>query len=315
MSREEDELEKLRRQNTNLWRDLAPLLTYFDIPTVTDINVYSDGSVEIVDFDKGSYEAVFILTVSERLRIINSLSSISDTPIDTWERPTLESIIPGYNIRTTAILPPWLNAPQITFRRPPNKIHTLDDYFIEGRLSKEFYDKINFHLAKRSNIVVSGSTGSGKTTFANALIDKMVKLTPGERIYIVEDVPELQCAEKHKIQLYIRKEQAVNAVQTALRFTPKRIIFGEIRSGAVALELLESWISGHPGNLTTIHAENAATTILRFKGLLRQVIAGQLPDLSWYIQLIIHLGSRPGLGPYVDEVCTLNEIDSLNKTA
>ena len=315
MSREEDEIEHLRRQTNNLFRDLALLIPYFDTPTVNNVYVYGSGLVEIDDFDKGTYEAGFSLSVGERLRIINSLSSISDNPIDTWTWPSLETLIPGYNIRTTALLSPVTQTPELTFRRPAQKIHTLEEYVAENRLSKENYDKINDHLVKRSNIVVSGSTGSGKTTFVNALLKKMADLTPDERFYIVEDVPELQCRAKRTTQLYIRKDQAVLAIQTALRWTPKRIIFGEIRSGVVAVELLEAWNTGHPGNVTTIHANNAASTVTRIQGLLRQVIAGQLPDLSWTIQLIVHLGSRPGFGPYVDEVLTLDEISSLNKTA
>jgi type IV secretion system protein VirB11 len=309
MSREEDEIEQLRRQTNNLFRDLAKLMPFFETPTITNIYVYGSGLVEVDDFDKGIYEPGISLSVDDRFRIINSLSSISDTPIDTWAQPTLESIIPEYNIRTTAILPPWTKTPEITFRRPASKIYTLKEYMDSGRLTREFYDKIHEHLVNRSNIIVSGSTGSGKTTFVNALIKEMADLTPDERFYIVEDVPELQCSAKRTTQLYIRKDQAVIAIQTALRWTPKRIIFGEIRAGATAVELLEAWNTGHPGNATTIHANNAASTITRIQGLLRQSIVGTLPDLSWSIQLVVHLSAKPGFGPFVSEVLTLQEIE------
>ncbi|MDR2767332.1 MAG: Flp pilus assembly complex ATPase component TadA [Treponema sp.] len=290
--------------------DLAPLLPYFDDKSVTNVYVYGSGSVQIDDFSKGIYEAGFSLTVPQRTRIINSLASVSETPIDKWERPTLESIIPAYNIRTTAIVPPWTAAPELTFRRPAEKIYTLEEYVASDRLSAERCDKIISHLKRRSNIVVSGSTGSGKTTFINALLEKMREMTPDERFYIIEDTPELQCGAKNKTQLYIRKDQAVAAIQTALRWTPQRIIFGELRSGEVAVELLEAWNTGHPGNATSIHADSASSTLSRIEGLLRQKIAGKLPDLSWTIQLIVHLSSRPGLGPLVDEVVTMDEIQT-----
>jgi len=103
--------------------------------------------------------------------------------------------------------------------------------------------------------------------------------------------------------LYIRKEQAVIAIQTALRWTPKRIIFGELRSGEVAAELLEAWNTGHPGNVTTIHADSAASTIPRIEGLLRQIIKGQLPDLAESIHLIVHLKNK-----CVVEALTVSEI-------
>jgi type IV secretion system protein TrbB len=303
MGRFEDELERQERHMANLLRDLNKLIPFFETKTITDIYVYGQGNVFVEDFEKGSYDTGIILSKSDRLRIIYSLSSVVDQPIDKWLRPTLESIIPKYNIRTTAILDPWLVSPEITFRRPAEKIHTFEDYLSESKITQELYDKIISHIINRSNIVISGATGSGKTTFTNACIAKMVEFTPNERIYIVEDTPELQCNSPFKTQLYIRKEQAVIAIQTALRFTPKRIIFGEIRSGEVAVELLEAWNTGHPGNVTTIHADSAASTIPRIEGLLRQVIKGQLPDLAESIQLIVHLKNKT-----VVEALTIREI-------
>ena len=308
MGRLEDELEARKRREENLLSDLSLLLPYFDTASVTNVYVYGSGQVQVDDFSRGIYETDIVLSELDRMRIINSLASVSDAPIDKWERPTLECIIPKYDIRVTAIVPPWTRKPEITFRRPAEKVYTLEEYVESERLSKVLYKKIVRHVEERSNIIVSGSTGSGKTTFTNALIAKMAELTPEERFYIIEDTPELQCAAKNTTRLYIRKEQAVAAIQTALRWTPKRIIFGELRSGEVAAELLEAWNTGHPGNVTTIHADSAASTVNRLNGLLRQKIAGTLPDLGWTIQLIVHLSSRPGFGPVVHEALTLREI-------
>ena len=313
MGRIEDELEIRARRMENLLGDLKMLIPFFETKTVTDVYVYGGGNVHACDFEKGTYDTGIVLSPAERMRVISSLASVSDSPIDKWARPTLESIIPKYNIRTTAIVPPWTASPEITFRRPADKIFTLEEYLREGRLPQALYDKIVSCIEKRGNIVVSGSTGSGKTTFTNACIEKMTELAPGERIYIVEDTPELQCRSPNKTQLYIRKDQAVAAIQTALRWTPKRIIFGELRSGEVAVELLEAWNTGHPGNITTIHADSAASAMPRIEGLLRQVIKGQLPDLADTIHLIAHLSNRPGFGPVVDEALTVREIQEGKK--
>jgi type IV secretion system protein VirB11 len=313
MNRDEDEQETRERLMENLLGDIEKLIPFFETKTVTDVYVYGGGDVHVGEFGKKTYNSGIVLSYSQRMRIINSLASVADTPIDKWVRPTLESIIPKYNIRTTAILPSWTTTPEITFRRPPDKIFTLEEYVQEGRLSQALYDKIVSHIEKRSNIVISGSTGSGKTTMTNACIKKMLDFTPDERLYIVEDTPELQCLSPYKTQLYIRKDQAVAAIQTALRWTPKRIIFGELRSGEVAQELLEAWNTGHPGNITTIHADNAASTIPRIEGLLRQVIKGQLPDLADSIHLIVHLSNKTGLGPVVDEALTVREIQEAKK--
>jgi type IV secretion system protein VirB11 len=292
----------------NLMGDLAPLIPLFESKTVMNVYVYSDGRVQADEFGVGVYDTDTVLSVPQRMRIINSLASVSDTPIDKWVRPTLESIIPHYNIRTTAIVPPWVQSPEITFRRPAEKVFTMEQYLIECRVTQQLYDKIVQHIKDRSNIIISGSTGSGKTTFTNAVIEKMREFTPDERFYIIEDTPELQCRSKNKTQLYIRKEQAVVAIQTALRWTPKRIIFGELRSGDVAVELLEAWNTGHPGNVTTIHADSASSTISRLEGLLRQKITGTLPDIGDTVQLIVHLKYQADFGPVIDEALTIEEI-------
>jgi len=302
MGKFEDELELQKRQMENLLCDLEKLIPLFETKTITDIFVYNQGNVRVTDFDKGSYDPGIVLSVQERLRIIYSLSSVVNIPIDKWLRPTLESIIPKYNIRTTAIIDPWVTAPELTFRRPADKIHTFNDYLKEGRITQELHDKIISYIKNYSNIVISGATGSGKTTFTNACLDKMYELAPQDRLYIVEDTFELQCSSPWKTQLYIRPDQAVTAIQTAMRWTPRRIIFGEIRYGEVANEMLKAWITGHPG-ITTIHAESAASTIPRIEGLLREVIKGQIPDLAESIHLIVHLRNK-----CVVEALTIREI-------
>jgi type IV secretion system protein VirB11 len=301
---EDNELEVRNRQLGNLLRELEPLIPYFETKTVTNVYVYGEGRVQVDDFKKGVYDTKIVLPPGTRRRIILSLASLSETPINYWKRPTLESIIPQYNIRTTAIVPPWVTSPEITFRKPPDMIFTLENYKKEKRITGEQYETIVEHIKNRSNIIVGGSTGAGKTTFTNACLEKMREFTPDERFYIIEDIPELQCRAKNKTQLYIRTEQSVSAIQTAMRWSPKRIIFGELRHGEVANELLKAWNTGHPGNITTIHADSAELTMARLKGLLREVVVGQLPDIEMFIQLCVHLTYKSDFGPVVDELKT-----------
>ncbi|GHU40333.1 conjugal transfer protein TrbB [Spirochaetia bacterium] len=317
-TKEEDELVIRQRHMDNLLRDLNLLIPYFETKTITNIFIYGDGRIQVDDFRKGISDTGKVISAAGRMRIIHNLASMSETPIDIFARPVLESIIPKYNIRTTAILPPWVEKPEITFRRPAGKILTLEEYREQNRISESYYNLLIEHIEKRSNIIISGSTGSGKTTFVNACIEKMREFTPDERFYVIEDTPELQCGSKNLTQLYIRKDQAIFAIQTALRWSPKRIIFGELRSGDVAVELLEAWNTGHPGNITTIHADSAESTIPRLEGLLRQKYSGALPDISDTVQLIVHLtyGRKIGkhgepTGPVVDAILTTKEIMKL----
>jgi type IV secretion system protein VirB11 len=133
-------------------------------------------------------------------------------------------------------------------------------------------------------------------------MEKMREFTPQERFLIIEDTPELQSLAEDKTQIYIRKDQAALAVQFALRWHPKRIIFGELRNGVVARELIEAWNTGHPGNLTTVHADSAGSMLERLRGMLSEVITGKIPDLRETVHLCVHLRCRENFGPVVDGV-------------
>jgi type IV secretion system protein VirB11 len=180
-------------------------------------------------------------------------------------------------------------------------IYPLEDYVEKGRLKQDEYELICRYVRERKNILVGGATGSGKSTFVNAVLKKMVEYTPDESFYIVEDVPELQLEARDKTMVAVNPRHAAEAVRTAMRWLPNRIIFGEVRYGEVANELLKSWNTGHTGNITTIHADSSSMMLMRFEDLLREEIKGTIPDLSQSIHLCVHLTATNG-GPVVDEV-------------
>lgn len=134
----------------------------------------------------------------------------------------------------------------------------------------------------------------------------MVEVTPNDNFYIVEDTPELQCTAKMKTTLWIPKAYAAKAVEESLRFSPDRIIFGEVRSGVVMRELLDAWRTGHPGNVTTLHANDGASTLLRIKSMLGTEDAEMANHLSEVISLIVHL-KKGEHGPIVDELFNVQD--------
>jgi type IV secretion system protein VirB11 len=101
--------------------------------------------------------------------------------------------------------------------------------------------------------------------------------------------------------LAVNPKHAPEAVRTAMRWLPNRIIFGEVRYGEVANELIKSWNTGHTGNITTIHADSSSMMLLRFEDLLREEIKGTIPDLTQTIHLCVHL-TATNRGPVIDEV-------------
>lgn len=299
------------RHLSNLFCELKVLLPVFENKELTDIFVYADGSVKAEHFLEGRIETHIQLSETTRYNIIHFLSAMGDRSIDTWENPTLEGILPKYNFRVTAVLPPWTTSPELVFRRPPARIFSLEEYVETERLTKEQYDVIVESIKNKENILIGGGTGSGKTTFTNACLKKMNEFTPHDRFLIIEDTPELQCEAEDLTQLYIRKDQAALAVRFALRWFPKRIIFGELRSGDVARELIECWNTGHPGNITTIHADSAQSMLTRFRGLLAEVIPGTLPEICDTIHLCVHLKRKTAFGPIVDDVLKTKQISNL----
>jgi type IV secretion system protein VirB11 len=294
--------EVRERHLTNLMGELSPIIPYLEQRELTNLYIYGDGRFTVEHFIEGRIETEITLPEDARYRIIHYLASMEDTPIDTWVNPTLEGVLPRYNMRITAVLPPWVKSPEITLRRPAAEIFPLEKYRDEGRMTEEQYTILVNSIREKENILIGGGTGSGKTTFTNACMEKMREFTPYERFLIIEDTPELQSRAEDKTQLYIRKEQAPFAVQFALRWCPKRIIFGELRNGIVARELIEAWNTGHPGNLTTLHADSASSMLNRLRGMLSEVTTGKISDLSDTIHLCVHLRYKENFGPVVDEV-------------
>jgi len=296
--------EKARRIYDNFLEDLGILKDYFIDKSITDINVVGTGEIIIEKFPVGKIFTGKILEPAQVKGIILSASHLLDQEIDySTGLPKLECVLPKpYNLRFTGMLPPAVQNAEIAMRRPAAKIFTLEEYLANGQLQKEEYNLICEYIKERKNILIGGSTGSGKTTFTNAILKKMVEYTPNDRFYIVEDVPELQCPARDKTFVSVNRKCAAEAVRTALRWTPNRIIFGEVRYGEVADELIKSWNTGHTGNVTTIHADNASSMLLRMQDILKEVILGVLPDLTQVIHLCIHLKKVPGKPPIVDEV-------------
>jgi type IV secretion system protein VirB11 len=297
------EIEKRKRQTNNFLADISELVKYMDDPDVTDVSTNHGGEIIVKYFNKGKVFTGIKLTPTRVKSIILSAAMLLEKPIDTINGiPKLEAVIPPpYNARITGLLPPWVEYPMIRLRMPAKTIYPLEDYVEKKRLSREEYELICEYIRDRKNILVGGSTGSGKSTFTNAVLKKMVEYTPEESFYIVEDVPELQLEARDKTMIAVNPKHAAEAVRTAMRWLPNRIIFGEVRYGEVANELLKSWNTGHTGNITTIHADSSSMMLMRFEDLLREEIKGTIPDLSQTIHLCVHLTSTNN-GPIVDEV-------------
>lgn len=306
------ERQQEERFTNTLFSDMKEILCHLEDPKITDIYVLHKGEIIIKKFGEGKIFTGQFISPAIVKRMILATATLVDKKIGEHSFPKLEATLPKYNARITGLLPPLTLRPQIVIRKPPAEIFTLEKYVEENRMRQDQCSLILDYIKARKNILIGGGTGSGKTTLLNAIIKKMCELTPHDNFYIVEDVPEIQCDAHMMTPVCVDPHDAAEAVRTALRWNPDRIIFGELRYGEVVNELLKGWNTGHTGNATTIHADNCTSMLLRVRSLLREVIIGELPALSESIHLCVHLTYKANFGPIVDEVLPTNGMDTDN---
>lgn len=294
------EISKQREQDAILFL-LNKIKPIFEMPNVTDIWV-DDGVVSYKEFGKKRTETDIFLNEQECINIIKNIANHMDVTIDMNKYPVLEGTIPCWDARITGVRK-WVKYPYITIRKRPSKIYTLNDYIEKGQLSIEKANLIREYIANKKNILVSGGTGSGKSTFTTAILCEMANYTPDDSFLILEDNPELQSTAKYAKFMLTGAEEAILSVKLALRLTPDRIIFGEIRDGKVLWALLDLWNTGHPGGVSTIHASSAEGTFLRMRTLLKQTFGIEQPVTN-LIDMIVHMSKSQdeNKGVEVDEV-------------
>jgi pilus assembly protein CpaF len=200
--------------------------------------------------------------------------------------------------RVNVVVPPLaVDGPCLTIRRFRPNGFSLDDLIANATLPREVADFLADCVCARTSILVSGGTGSGKTTTLNALSGS---IPDGERIVTVEDAAELRLRQSHVVRLEARPpnvegrgEVTIRAlVRNALRMRPDRIVVGEVRGGE-ALDMLSALTTGHEGSLTTVHAGSADEALRRIEVLALMADVG-LPhaaireQVAAAIELIVH---------------------------
>ena len=204
--------------------------------------------------------------------IILSVAALSDQ-IVLPDRPVLDADIPANayfpKCRFEGNMQPVVPNPTINIRKHPETIFTLEDYVKQGTLTKVQYEVLLNAIHNKKNIIAAGGTKSGKTTFLNAILAEISKLS--DRVILIEDTPELQCSAKDCVQMRATSTfKMEDCLKQVLRMTPDRIVVGEVRSGE-ALALLDAWSTGHGGGCSTVHSNSAKDTLLRLENMTSRV--------------------------------------------
>jgi pilus assembly protein CpaF len=231
-------------------------------------------------------------------------------------KPILDSRLPDGS-RVAAVIPPCsLNGVTLTIRKFNSRHFTLDDLIRAGTLDRPLANRLEDYVLKRKNVLITGGTGTGKTTLTGLL----AKFIPeDERIVLIEDTAELQLPQSNLVRFEARREQnglpaiAIrDLLRASLRHRPDRIILGEIR-GQEAFDLLQLLNTGHAGTLSTIHANSAKQGLARFTSCVLQS-GVELPyraiktNIGDSLEVVVHIERRPGRR-FIAEVLEINHYD------
>ncbi|MGE5552398.1 MAG: ATPase, T2SS/T4P/T4SS family [Betaproteobacteria bacterium] len=283
-------------------------------PEVTEIMINGPDQVYIEKGGQLRQVPCQFASPDEIIRLVDRIIGPLGRRIDE-SSPMVDARLPDGS-RLNAVIPPLaLDGPLVTIRRFGVRGLAMEDLVTAGTLTLQLAKALGRAVAERKNILLSGGTGTGKTTLLNALS----RFIPGvERIITIEDAAELRLQQRHVVRLEARPpnvegQGAVtirDLVRNALRMRPDRIIVGEVR-GAEALDMLQAMNTGHSGSMATIHANSARDALSRLETMVLMANLA-LPlkvvreQVAAAIDLVIHLERHPGGGRRVSEVIQLS---------
>jgi type IV secretion system protein VirB11 len=288
----------------------AKILSAIEDPKITEIIVNEDGRVWFESYDRGLHEGGTSFAPSQIESLIGTVAASLRTVVNA-QNPIVEGELSIGGVRFEGLLPPVARQPCYVMRKPAQVLYRLDDYMRDGVLEERFSEILRESIDQRRNIVIAGGTGSGKTTLAGAIINEMVERSdPNERYVIIEDTLEIRCRAKNLVQLHTADAaDMTRLVRVTMRLRPDRIIIGEVR-GAEALALLKAWNTGHPGGVTTIHANSARAALVRLSSLVQEAGVPPQPELiAEAIDLLVFIARTPQ-GRKVTELVRVERYDA-----
>jgi pilus assembly protein CpaF len=288
---------QLERQIADDILGYGPLEPFLRDPAVTEVMVNGHDQLYVERAGKIEETNASFLDDAHLLRIIDRIVSQVGRRIDE-SSPMVDARLPDGS-RVNAIIPPLaLRGPSLTIRKFAQDALTLEDLVGLGTLTEQTADFLAQCVRGKLNILISGGTGTGKTTLLNAVSQYV---PAGERIVTIEDAAELRLRQRHVVPLESRPPNVEgegevrirDLVRNALRMRPDRIIVGEVR-GAETLDMLQAMNTGHDGSLTTLHANSARDALQRLEMLV--LMAGvELPvkaireQIAGGFDLLVHI--------------------------
>jgi type IV secretion system protein TrbB len=307
--------EHSRTQN-KLRQDLGSLV----LSALSDDGIYEvllnpDG-VLWVDGYQGKRE-YGVMSAAAAKNLINTVASVSDE-IVTAKNPSFSGelwveINEEFKLfRFQAFVPPVVTYPAFAIRKRAGQVIPLEDYVKDEIITLQQEKIVKESVEQRKSILVIGGTQSGKTTFCNAILDCIARTHPQDRVIIIEDTQELKCNVKDSVTMRSSPSKSMNdLIFDSMRIRPDRIIIGEVR-GKEAHSLIKAWNTGHPGGVSTIHANCAESGLLRLEQLIMEAGVAAVPEaIAEAVNLLVFIEktNKGKKGRQVTEILKLNGYD------
>ena len=293
---------------------LGPAIAaWLEDPAVVEVMLNPDGRLWVDRLTVGLADTGERLSSADGERIVRLVAHHVGAEVHPAS-PRVSAELPETGERFEGLIPPVVAAPTFAIRKPAVAVFTLRDYVAAGIMTIAQAEHLRNAIAQRRNVLVAGGTSTGKTTLVNALLAEVANTS--DRVVLIEDIRELQCKAPNLVAVRTKDGVASlsDLVRSSLRLRPDRIPVGEVR-GAVALDLLKAWGTGHPGGIGTIHAGSALGTLRRLEQLVQEaVVTVPRALIAETINLIAVLAGRgvarqlielavvEGLGPSGDYV-------------
>jgi len=310
MSEQLIEEARLRRRQMLLTAFGPMIEAALEDPSVIEVMINPDGRLWLDKFDIGRIDTGTLISPAEVERIIRLVAAHMRSEVHE-EAPIVSAELPETGERFEGLLPPVALAPCFAIRKPAEVIYQLSDY-VEAQIMAPLQAKVlSEAVVDRKNIVVVGGTSSGKTTLVNALLAEVANTN--DRVVILEDTRELNCAADDVVSLRTKPGVATlgDLVRSTLRLRPDRIIVGEVR-GPEALDMLKAWNTGHPGGITTIHANSDRAGLYRLEQLIQEaVISVPRRLITDAIDILVFIEGRGA----ARKVRTISEVTGLDSNS
>ena len=253
---------------------------------ITELYINDDGKIWYNSHIEGKVKTEIYLTPGKAQAIIELAAGQAGKVVNE-DIPSISVEIQGYGARFQGEIPPIVRNPQFNIRKKAVKIFTFQEYVETGFMSEKYKNFLEDSIQARKNILVAGGTGTGKTTFLNAILAAIAAISPYHRLISLEDLPELQCPAEDYSPMFTKQDTGDSKIRynmtrllaDCMRRSPDRIIVGEVRDGA-AYTMLKAWNTGHPGGACTVHADGAEEGLTRIKSLAQEdSAAGDVKEL------------------------------------